>query len=613
MESLLARLVDSFGENPTATGRAIRALYETDPQEFRGAAVRLLKAVREGPGYDYLIILLLRDDFLHACLLDSSLFTLEEAVQVARSARRVDPQMAVHLARQIAADAEEGGDAGADGARQLRLLGILEAGSQGPQHPLMLARLQHHPDARVRSKAVLMIGRATKNPAWAERQMSADESRVRANAVEAMWGVPGRNSRALLWQAAADVDNRVAGNALVGLYRCDEIACIPLLLQMAAHDSPRFRTTAAWAMGEVEDPRFLAHLQQLEQDAEEAVRLTATRASGRIGRRVARAAAQGSVRLRVARVMRMPSGAMELDVVALSEQGKLISGIPPTGFAVWQEEELVADYAVTWRERRELMVTGFAFPRWIESNDSFRTVCEQALGTCLRYRRRPDWWAVTRYRPECPPPVVAPPKSRTPERDRLFGVEFELLAAEEDAQPAAAPEPLRLSTDGEWLKAAIRGTGDGEEARASIVHALRRLVATLKPVRAARYLIVIGAPQSGSSVTGLAAPELLDLTATQLQGTKISLHAILPAAPGAEAAEFFRYLAQRTEGSISQAPGDEAIPELVETVYLNLLASYRITWRPDANLAAGPAGQTPRVKLVTCCEQGYGETVFPQR
>src|SRR5437899_3333086 len=75
-------------------------------------------------------------------------------------------------------------------------------------------------------------------------------------AIEALWGVDTPEVRAFLHAAARDPDNRVVGNALMGLYRLEDASAVPALLKMTSHESRRFRATAAWVMGETKDARF---------------------------------------------------------------------------------------------------------------------------------------------------------------------------------------------------------------------------------------------------------------------------------------------------------------------------------------------------------------------
>ncbi len=609
MESVLTKLVDEFAGTPAASGRAMRGLYDSDPKAFLAAALPVLKTVSDGPGYDYLVMLLLRDRRLYDYLWDASVFSREEAIRIARHVQRLDPQHAAHLAR-LPGESSGSGEKAADATRQLRLLEIMEAGERGSTSLVLLLQLARHPDPRVRSKAVLLMGRANKNARWTQQQMEAEDARVRANAIEALWGLPGEETRALLWQFVGDAHNRVAGNAVTGLYRQGDLGSIPALLGMAGDASAARRATGAWAMGEVGDLRFVESLRALEADEEERVRANATRALHRIGARVEQAQTAGALRVRVTRAVRQRTGVMELSLVVASQAGKLVPNIAPTDFALWEEGSLVPTYNLSWHPRLEPAAVSFAFPRWVDSFTEYRGLCEHAVEACLGYRRRGDLWAVIRYRPDCAPPKI--PKAETrPSHERLFGIEFE-VQAEQTTGPRVSLQPVKWSSDPHALGAAIRSAGEGGEACASIVDAVLSLALSAGKIRAARHIILIGAPPSAADAA-LAAPELVEVCLGALEPAKIRLHAILPASAGPEPTGLLQEVARRTEGSVLRACAGADIPALVEAVCLSLLAHYRITWRPEGASSALPAGEAPNIRVTVCTEQGYGEAAFPHQ
>ena len=99
-----------------------------------------------------------------------------------------------------------------------------------------------------------------------------------ANAVESLWGASAPSVSEVLLAAANDSNNRVAGNALVGLYRLRDQSAIPRISRMAADSRPQFRATAAWTMGQTGDPRFLPALEKLTRDLYASVRKNAAKA-----------------------------------------------------------------------------------------------------------------------------------------------------------------------------------------------------------------------------------------------------------------------------------------------------------------------------------------------
>ena len=108
--------------------------------------------------------------------------------------------------------------------------------------------------------------------------MQEADPRVRANAIEALFGGAAASSRALLWYAVKDENNRVAGNALLALYQLQDAGAIPCILAMSADARPAFRATACWVISRTADPRFLPALEKLARDLYALVRKNAVKA-----------------------------------------------------------------------------------------------------------------------------------------------------------------------------------------------------------------------------------------------------------------------------------------------------------------------------------------------
>ena len=148
-----------------------------------------------------------------------------------RAAKRVDPMIDVALARSLADSAiGDGAVHIADPARLMEILcEIADAGRIMPS----LMRLLRHPNANLRSKAVKMIGRGSRSAKWVMGRLSESDPRIRANAVESLWGVDTPEARTLLNFAASDANNRVVGNALLGLYYLGEASVLAEVINLA--------------------------------------------------------------------------------------------------------------------------------------------------------------------------------------------------------------------------------------------------------------------------------------------------------------------------------------------------------------------------------------------
>ena len=94
------------------------------------------------------------------------------------------------------------------------------------------------------------MGRSNRSAMWVQSRMGDADPRLRANAVEGLWGVETEEARELMLAALHDASNRVVGNALYGLYAMGESVSLAETIKLAAHPLPVFRATAAWVMGE---------------------------------------------------------------------------------------------------------------------------------------------------------------------------------------------------------------------------------------------------------------------------------------------------------------------------------------------------------------------------
>ena len=95
--------------------------------------------------------------------------------------------------------------------------------------PYVLRMLRHHPNPKVRSEAALFVGSRTQNRAWIAKCTQDYDPRVRANILESLHGVKTDFVNQMFWDNVADENNRVAGNAVLGLYLHGQTAAILLI------------------------------------------------------------------------------------------------------------------------------------------------------------------------------------------------------------------------------------------------------------------------------------------------------------------------------------------------------------------------------------------------
>jgi len=195
-----------------------------------------------------------------------------------------DPTLDFRLARLLPRGAGHTHEKVLKGVQAVRAIDILDQVSTGQKLMSVMGRLPYCGDARIASRAVLFIGRRVSRPNWIKSQLTQYDSRLRANVVESTWGATSEVAIALLEECCADQDNRVAGNALLGLHMAGSPDAGLRIMDLSSSDQPERRTTAAWVMGKTGAAEFAGRLIELSQDTDPKVRWVALRSLGEVNR-----------------------------------------------------------------------------------------------------------------------------------------------------------------------------------------------------------------------------------------------------------------------------------------------------------------------------------------
>lgn len=557
--TLLQALVQGFERDAKENRELIRGLLDDDREAFYSNTIEILKTGADSRGAQCLVALLVANDLLLPALCDPAL-TPDQALSLARAAIRVDSAADVHLARRLADCVTGGGSIQPEDTG--RLLDILGEISGGTRILPSLIRLMRHSDPHLRSKAVLIIGRGSRSVTWAQRRLSEEDHRVRANAVEALWGLDTAAARELLHFAAHDQNNRVAGNALLGLYWLGDCSVIPEILKMAAHDSSLFRSTAAWVMGETGDPRFTEALAGLIKEPNNAVRKRGFAALGQIKAAVAQTF-QAS-HWRVAGLFvgnNAREGSRRLQLAVVPEDGREPPRIRPTELILSEDGRQVVTYKVVERPTAQAMSVFLVLPR---SGGPPVSPWNEAVLACLRWKRTSDLWALMPYLP---------------------------TGDSENPNASLADEPARFHSNPESVAAALE-TVPARTGCTDLWSAIWRSVRTDNgPVRGKRHVIIFSHTEEAKS----AGPGLISATLTSR-----ALVQVISSVPNPALENFCR----RVRGNFQIAATDEEIAPLVGQAYVNLLARYDISYR-----SACPEALTLKIRVHA--PSGWGESELP--
>jgi hypothetical protein len=320
---------------------------------------------------------------------------------------------------------------------------------------------------------------------------------------------------------------------------------IPELFKMAVSESPMFRASAAWAMGESGDPRFSETLARMVCESNAVVRrrafsdfsrlkaaITKTR-QGQEWRVVGRSLpAVGSTRL-TGPLQREPRQfILEVTSTGAGEPPQLLA----TQFILTEDSQPISHYQVEMCAAPEVLEVKLLFPRL---TDSGRPGWIQGAMDGLRWKRPAD----------------------------LCSSMFYLTAGE---TPQTAPNSPQFTSDREAIVAAIEKP-PGKMECAAFWDCLRTaLRAEIPSARVARHLIVYN--QSSAK-----APEDMGpiLSAAMSSRTTVQVVSLTASAPLQE-------LCRRTRGSFHLAQSPDRISKIVEEAYLGLLPRFLVTCHPAA-------------------------------
>jgi hypothetical protein len=396
-----------------------------------------------------------------------------------------------------------------------------------------------------------MIGRGGHSVQWLKVRMAQADPRIRANAIEAMWSVNSREAQILLGFALADSNNRVVGNALLGLFYLGDCSVIQEIVLMASHEASLFRSTAAWVMGATGDPRFTETLLRMLVEPDTTVRKLAFTAL----RRIKAAAVQtvqgtewpmsGLIRDTQPNDSQKPQRKVHLAVT--SEDGPDQPKILPTQFILTEDARNVLSYKVTERPPAEAMSVIFVLPR---ASEPATAPWNLGASRCLAWKRTSDLW--------CNLPFLPTEDSEAPP-----GAPAALTGASTND-----PAPPYISSR-EALGASFEQTPPRSDC-SELWETLGRCVGSGQAAaRGKRHLIVVATDRIGK----VAGRGLI----LGMIGSRISLQVISSISnPNVE--DFCR----QAKGRLRTFENEAEIPELIRQAYLNLLARYEISYQPLA-------------------------------
>jgi hypothetical protein len=276
------------------------------------------------------------------------------------------------------------------------ILDILDVISDGDRLVPSVLKVLKHSNPKIRSKAALFIGSRTQNLAWAANRTQEYDARVRANILESLIGLNSEFVHQLFRSNVDDENNRVAGNAVLGLYLLGDTASIPLIHEMARHPESRFRNTCAWVMGRTGDPRFAPAFSELINDPDQIVRAQAFKGLGEV--RKALRASVNREQLKAAIVKARFEAGNSLCATVQDSAGQPVRGISPISFILktGTPAKFVREFNVHEYDCRSSLTIAFVICLPADGEQSADAHFTEAVESCNELRRSKDRWAIAK-------------------------------------------------------------------------------------------------------------------------------------------------------------------------------------------------------------------------
>jgi len=567
-------LLGRFEQNRPLSAKSIRSLASSDPDRFFEYGLKSFQQQKFSAAMRCMGMTLIQDARLPKRVLDLMGLPWEDVIGLVRKLMQCDPLFDLKLLETLRSPDVK---LTIDNTTVVRVIGILDVVSVTMRLIPLVKEMLGDPDPRIQSKAAAFIGKRTPNLDWAARQMLDPNSRVRANVVEILFGQHSAATSQFMWNATGDVNNRVIGNALLGLYRLGDVDVLPHIFQMAERPEPEFRSSAAWVMGATGDSRFAKAIVNLLQDPETLVRTNALTALQCI--KTARSTACEKPGLRVSVVgFKQEESHSTLMVVVQDSAGNAVENITPTSWILTDENKIVRKYSVDPCEcpqplRVAFLTADTTGPDGFEFGNAI-----EGIRRCLPLRRRDDVWSILKLKPTST-------KSAAPEFEISRDSVLHLKQAREPLAPAPIDIPICFSGSLPKIQTMLATeTAIGRTAAEAIQKASHDVLASHEFAGGRQHLIYLGS----AGLEGL-----LENVASKPAESKVAIHII--ALPGTDHLAELKSLAESTGGYFMVAPDPGSIQRYCEVLYTSIRHCYRLSWK-------GTSSQ-PTVKLYA--EQGH--------
>lgn len=378
----------------------LQQLQRNDHELFLSEAVQFLKGSGETPFVNVLIRILRESGgSFDKLLFDPARLSVQEAAKVVRMICRAEASYQALVLEQVKT-AVERRDFGIPLEDIPRFLDVLAESIDGHRLMPLLTKFSAHSDERVRSKAVLWAGKLSKRGEGNVTLSMDPDPRVRANAVEALWGRRDEEALQVLGKAAADKHHRVAGNALYGLYCAGDIASVRQIACMVESEDPAWQLAGVWLVGKTADPRFLQLIHNSMAVATGKLRSALLKAGRTIKARKDALQQRAPLELDLVRSQRGDRGEVEIGIL-VSDSTRTpvpLEDLLATNFVITDGNLKVDAFRMDKRCGAEPAHIALLVPSRQDGSDTFGDQLSAGLELGLAAKRKQDYWVVERYR-----------------------------------------------------------------------------------------------------------------------------------------------------------------------------------------------------------------------
>lgn len=560
VESSIAVLEEQFPTQPTEVLRQLKEYSRTSREEFLAQTIDYL-AESEDSRFSKLVFHQMREDDadLEGMLFRSLAIPNEKMLRIAALAARIEPRLPAAWTATLNDELQQWQEEDSL-APILRKMQAISHTVDPLRRITVLNPATKHADARIRAKAVALI-----NTALGEEQMPFGiedvSSRVRATAIESMWGRRDALVREQFERHLRAKSPREAINAALGLHRAGKFQARQSLMSWAEGNDGHFGRAAVWATGQTEDPRLLVFLQQKMRSVDSSLRGHVLRALKRLREFRESAALAERLQFKVQTMEMQGLNRMRilLSITKSNGQPFPIGALQPTNFLIEDGSQIHDQARIRFTGSETPAVYLLLLP--LQTSD----IVQSKLEDLVQSKRREDVISIQRY-------------------------------------PAGSSTTAAVCSSIDFCQTVEAGLGLAKSSRIAATNwqnAIERSIASFPGRLERRHLLVVTDASWGADAEASAS------WAERARRFDVSFHLLARHRIRAACANSWRRLCHQTNGSFAECLAPVDLPESLDRWLLDMLCGVEITC-DLVPLSATEAGKQDRLRIEAVSRHGWG-------